>query len=231
MCRFTSLRMSVMARCAATPRSCESANDVEAWRRVARPAAAASGTRSSPRLFPMTSSMRYFEEAGRTSPASRPIAIMTKPRARRYRRAQTTSRASRQTTDQEGFSFPSPPGAGREEPRVRSALRSSLMPVNYSVKAGSRIQTLETETIHGQDGSSYGAHGDDLEDVDPPPRRGFRGHDHRGHFRRGHEGLETRAVEPDLDGRGNSALGRGAVDENAKGLGTEDGNEESRSLL
>ncbi len=43
--------MSVIARCAATPSTCDSRNDVIAWTIVAAPAATASGTSSSARCF------------------------------------------------------------------------------------------------------------------------------------------------------------------------------------
>ncbi len=41
--------MSVIARCAATPSTCDSANDVTAWTMVAAPAASASGISRSAR--------------------------------------------------------------------------------------------------------------------------------------------------------------------------------------
>ncbi len=44
-CACTALRMSVMARCAMTPNTCDSANEVPAWTSVATPTAAASGKR------------------------------------------------------------------------------------------------------------------------------------------------------------------------------------------
>ncbi len=50
--------MSVIARCAAMPSTCESAKAVAACTSVAAPAASASGTSRSPRDFPITSSMR-----------------------------------------------------------------------------------------------------------------------------------------------------------------------------
>ena len=62
--------MSVIARWAATPRTCDSANDVTACTSVAAPAASARG-RAGPRCpCPITSSIRYLEVAGRTSPVS-----------------------------------------------------------------------------------------------------------------------------------------------------------------
>ena len=63
--------MSVIAFCAATPSTCDSENDVIAWTSVAPPAASASGTSSSARCLPMTSSIRYFEVAGSTMPGQR----------------------------------------------------------------------------------------------------------------------------------------------------------------
>ena len=68
-----------------------------------RPARAATAGRA--RDLPITSSMRNFEVAGRTSPARRLTTIRTMPSARRPRRAQTSSRASRHTTPKVGFFF------------------------------------------------------------------------------------------------------------------------------
>ena len=96
--------MSVMARCAATPSTCDSANEVTAWTSVAAPAASASGISSSARPFPMTSSMRYLEEAGSTRPASRLTSISAEAERRGGpRRAQISARASRQTSAQSSF--------------------------------------------------------------------------------------------------------------------------------
>ena len=50
--RLDARRMSVIARCAATPSTCESANEVTAWTSVAAPAASASGSSSSGALLP-----------------------------------------------------------------------------------------------------------------------------------------------------------------------------------
>ena len=104
-CSSTRRRMSVIARCAATPRTWESAKDVTAWTNVAAPATSASGTSRSARPCPATSSMRYFEEAGSTSPASRFTSIKERPRPMRPRRAQTSSRASRHTAAASSFFF------------------------------------------------------------------------------------------------------------------------------
>ncbi len=70
MCAWSFLRMSAMARWAAMLITCASPKDVAAWISVAMPAAAASGYSSDTSCFPMTSSIRYFELAGRTKPAS-----------------------------------------------------------------------------------------------------------------------------------------------------------------
>ena len=126
-CSCTSRRISVIARCAAMPRTCESAKPVTACTSVAAPAASASGHSRSPRDLPITSSMRTLEVAGSTSPASRLIGIRDKPTARRPLRAQIRSRASRQTTVHDGFFFA---GASLSVVRVPVclALRSALKP-------------------------------------------------------------------------------------------------------
>ena len=68
-CASTSLRISVIARCAATPSTCEFRNDVAALTRVAAPAAIASLGSKSQLCFVMTSSIRYFVVVGRTKSA------------------------------------------------------------------------------------------------------------------------------------------------------------------
>jgi hypothetical protein len=95
--------MSVMARCAATPRICESAKAVTAWMTVAAPAASAIGISRSVRPLPMTSSMSHLDEAGRTSPDTRPMSIRPRPMARRRRWCQISSRASRQAAERGTF--------------------------------------------------------------------------------------------------------------------------------
>ena len=70
-CASTSLRMSVMARCAATPRICELANDVTVSTIVAAAVIIASFGSRSQCPWLMTLSMRYLVVAGRTSPARR----------------------------------------------------------------------------------------------------------------------------------------------------------------
>ena len=73
--------MSVIARCAATPSTCDSAKEVTAWTMVAAPAASASGISRSARPLPMTSSIRYLEVAGRTRPTSRLTSMSARPSA------------------------------------------------------------------------------------------------------------------------------------------------------
>ena len=85
-----------------------------------RPASAA----ARPSACPMTSSIRYFERHGSTSPASRLTSIRTRPSARRQRRAQMSARASSQAADQRIFFLgasgpPACPAAGMRP--VRSA--------------------------------------------------------------------------------------------------------------
>ena len=93
-CASTSLRISVMARCAATPSTWELVNAVSASTVVARPAASASfGSRSQLPLL-ITSSIRYFVVVGSTRPDSRLISISTRPSASRLRWIQISARAS-----------------------------------------------------------------------------------------------------------------------------------------
>src|SRR5687767_12843445 len=105
MCACTLLRISVMARCAATPRTCESVNEVTACTTVAPPATSAMVASRSARCLPMTSSIRYFELAGSTSPASRLTSISVMPSASRDRCAQISSRASRHACESVSFFF------------------------------------------------------------------------------------------------------------------------------
>ncbi len=105
MCCSTRIRISVIARCAATPRICERANDVDAWISIAAIAAIARSGSSSCFPFPMTSSIRYFDDAGRTSPARRLTSISASPTESRPRRAQTRSRASCHTSSSFSFFF------------------------------------------------------------------------------------------------------------------------------
>ena len=67
--------------------------------------------------------------------------------ARRYRRAQITSRASRQTTENEGFFFSGVAGCRRGDPLVLSDRRESFemrIRINYNQS----LEPLETEPIH-----------------------------------------------------------------------------------
>src|SRR5688572_28581369 len=96
-----------VARCAATPKTCESVNDVTACTTVAAPATSASVIKSSPRCLTMTSSIKYFELAGRTSPTRRLTSISAIPSASRERCAQISSLASRQACESEIFFFSS----------------------------------------------------------------------------------------------------------------------------
>src|SRR6185503_18741154 len=89
-----SLRISVIARWAATPSTCEFAKAVEASTTVAAPAARASVGSSSQCPWVMTSSIRYFVVVGRTKPDRRLISIRPRPSARRLRCVQMMPRAS-----------------------------------------------------------------------------------------------------------------------------------------
>ena len=97
--------MSVMARCAATPRICDRPKLVNACTIVAPPAASAIGTSSSCLPLPMTSSMTYLESAGRTMPARRLIIISVSPIDSRRRCTQTSSRNSRHAALESTFFF------------------------------------------------------------------------------------------------------------------------------
>ena len=110
--------MSVMARCAATPSTCDSANDETACTSVATPAAAASGISRSARCFPMTSSMSHFDVAGSTRPAIRFTSIKARPRPSRPRRAHTSAFASFQAADVSVVFFAACGAAGLSPPRV-----------------------------------------------------------------------------------------------------------------
>ena len=82
---WTRLRMSVMARCAATPRICDRPKLVTAWTTVAAPAAIAIGISSSTRPLPITSSITYLDSSGSTMPASRLNIIKVRPIVSRRR--------------------------------------------------------------------------------------------------------------------------------------------------
>src|SRR5687768_17503866 len=117
-----------MARWAAMPSSWERPNEVAACTSVAPATANASGSSSSTCLRPITLSMRNFELAGSTMPASRDTSISTMPTASRPRRAQTMSRASRHTVDIDGSLRPAgaalAPGPDIEAAAPRSARRA-----------------------------------------------------------------------------------------------------------
>ena len=105
MCACTRLRMSVMARCAATPRICDSANPVIAVTTVAPAAASAIGTSRSDRPLPSTSSTIHLGANGRTSCDMRLTSMRTRPIVSRRRWAQTSCRASRQAAEADTLFF------------------------------------------------------------------------------------------------------------------------------
>ena len=83
-----------MARCAATPRIWELANEVTESTIAATPTASASfGSRSHCPCL-KTLSIRYFDVVGSTSPASRLTTIRARPIASRLRCVQMSARAS-----------------------------------------------------------------------------------------------------------------------------------------
>jgi hypothetical protein len=121
----TRLRMSVIARCAATPRICDRMKDVTAWTSVAAPAASAIGTSRSVRPFPTTSSSRYFGANGRIMPAIRLMSMSARPSESRRRCTQIRSRASRMAAEAVTFFFL----AGSSATRAAAVLRPTFSPV------------------------------------------------------------------------------------------------------
>ena len=98
-CSCTRMRMSAISCCAALETSCTSAKEPRPWTTVAATTAPTRGSSSSTWRRPMTSSIRYLVEAGRTRPATRLTAMSTKATARRPRRgfmrAQTSGKSAR----------------------------------------------------------------------------------------------------------------------------------------
>ena len=138
-CASTRRRISVIARCAATPRTCDSANDVTAWMKVAAPAASARGISRSARCLPITSSIRYLDVAGRTSPETRLTSINAMPRPSRPRRAQMSALASCQAADVIVFFF----GASGVPVSAGGACRRFRMPSDF----GSRSPPMPIATF------------------------------------------------------------------------------------
>ena len=93
-CSCTLIRMSAISFCAAFDMSCTSANELSAWTTVAATTAPTSGTSSSVREWPMTSSIRNLVEPGSTSPATRLTAISRNARASSRRRGRTSAHTS-----------------------------------------------------------------------------------------------------------------------------------------
>jgi len=85
-CSWTRTRMSAMSRWAAFETSCTRAKEPSPWTAVAPTTAPTRGSSSSTWRRPITSSMRYLVEAGRTRPATRLTAMSRRARARRPRR-------------------------------------------------------------------------------------------------------------------------------------------------
>src|SRR5438309_10261615 len=125
--------MSVIARCAATPRIWESPNPVIAWISVAAPAATASGTSSSAWCWLMTRSITHLEDDGRTRPARRFTSSSPSPTARRPRCWYTSARASCQAPELNARFFP--------EGFVVSAMRSYNLTPATGLFALHRIET------------------------------------------------------------------------------------------
>jgi hypothetical protein len=116
----TSFRISVMARWAATPSTCEFANAVPASTRVAAPVASASLGSRSQLPFEITSSIRYFVVVGSTRPDRRFTSINNSPNASRLRCFHTSARASPHAPGVMPFFTELAASAGRAVPGVRS---------------------------------------------------------------------------------------------------------------
>src|SRR5271165_1679604 len=82
MCAWTCFRKSEIIRCADLLNSWVKVNDVNPCTIVAATTASTIGTSNLTCLFPITSSIRYLVDPGRISPATRLIAISTKPSSR-----------------------------------------------------------------------------------------------------------------------------------------------------
>ena len=112
---WTLMRISVISCCAPFERSWTSAYELSPCTRVAASTPPTRGASSSTRRAPITSSMRNLVEPGRTSPATRFVAIRTKPGARRPPRGRTRAQMSgRRSRSRSGFE----PRAARRDSRV-----------------------------------------------------------------------------------------------------------------
>src|SRR5256885_1084367 len=86
--------MSVMARCAATPRICDRPNPVTACTSVAAPVASARGSSNSGRCWPITRSMSHLGDAGSTNPATLFTSSSTNPGTRSMPGAELSASAA-----------------------------------------------------------------------------------------------------------------------------------------
>src|SRR5258708_1724385 len=94
MCPCTCRRNSAIIFCADFESSCVSVNDVSPCTIVAASTPRTIGVSSSVCRFPITLSMKYFVEAGSTSPHTRFTAMSTKPSASRPRRGRISAQMS-----------------------------------------------------------------------------------------------------------------------------------------
>ena len=131
MCSCTARRISVIAACAAMPRTCDSMYDVTACTTVAAPVTSAIGISSSVRPLVSTSSIRYFDEAGSTRPLRRLISITASPSASRPRRAQTRALASSHASDQRIFFFASLPSLPPAASSARACVADDRSPASF----------------------------------------------------------------------------------------------------
>src|SRR5262245_54611742 len=139
MCTCTRRRISAISRCASFDRSCVRANELTACRMVAATTAPSSGPSRSVRCLPITSSIRYFVDAGSTRPATRLTAISTRPSAIIFRRGPTSAfrsgYRSRRRSERDFFAFSS-----------AFALSSATAPRSLAVRQ--EVADRGTETVH-----------------------------------------------------------------------------------
>src|ERR1700737_4020387 len=98
MCDCTFWRISEINRWAALEINCVLANEVMPWMIVAARTARTSGASRPSCFLPITLSIRYFVEAGKTKLQILPITISAKPIASRRRRGRSISRMSGQSS-------------------------------------------------------------------------------------------------------------------------------------
>ena len=127
ICAWTCLRSWAIIRCAALESSCVSVKEVTPCIAVAAMIARASGASSPTWRLPMTLSTRNFVEAGSTNPASRLMAIKTRPKSKSTRCGRRNGHASlNRTTSPADFPFT---GCLNSVARPWLRTRGSVLPV------------------------------------------------------------------------------------------------------